>query len=79
MGLVFMAIAGYNPETAIGFWERMAEISNGPGTPEWISTHPSNERRISDLKKYLPESLEYYKKSNPLSSHSGNDLEAEFL
>ena len=79
MGLVFMAIAGYDPEAAPVFWERMAEISNGPGTPEWISTHPSNERRISDLKKYLPESLEYYKKINPFSSHSGNDPEAEFL
>ena len=62
MGLVFMAIAGYNPKTATGFWERMAEISNGPGAPEWISTHPSNERRIADLKKFLPESLEYYEK-----------------
>ena len=79
MGLIFMAIAGYDPEAAPVFWERMAEISNDPGTPEWISTHPSNKRRISDLKKYLPESLEYYKKSNPFSSHSGNDSEAEFL
>ena len=73
MGLIFMAIAGYDPKAAPVFWERMAEISDGPGTSEWISTHPSNERRISDLKKYLPESLEYYKKSDPLSSHSGND------
>ncbi len=62
MGLVFMAIAGYNPEAAPEFWRRMVEISNGPSAPEWISTHPSNERRIADLKKYLPESLEYYEK-----------------
>ena len=62
MGLVFMAIAGYNPEAAPGFWERMAEMSDGPDTPEWVSTHPSNERRIQDLKKHLPEALEYYDK-----------------
>ena len=73
MGLIFMAIAGYDPEAAPVFWERMGEISNGSSTPEWISTHPSNERHISDLKKCLPESLEYYKKRNSLSSHSGND------
>ena len=62
MGLVFMAIAGYNPEAAPGFWERMAEMSDGADAPEWISTHPSNERRIEDLKKHLPEALEYYDK-----------------
>ena len=62
MGLVFMAIAGYNPETAPGFWKRMAEMSDGSGAPEWVSTHPSNERRIEDLKKHLPETLEYYDK-----------------
>jgi predicted Zn-dependent protease len=62
MGLVFMAIAGYNPKAAPGFWERMAEMSDGPNAPEWISTHPSNERRIEDLKKHLPEALEYYDK-----------------
>ena len=60
MGLVFMAIAGYNPEVAPGFWERMAEMSEGPDAPEWVSTHPSNERRIQDLKKHLPEAMEYY-------------------
>ena len=60
MGLVFMSIAGYNPEVAPGFWERMAEMSEGPDAPEWVSTHPSNERRIQDLKKHLPEAMEYY-------------------
>ena len=60
MGLVFMSIAGYNPEVAPGFWERMAEMSEGPDAPEWVSTHPSNERRIQDLQKHLPEAMEYY-------------------
>jgi len=63
MGLIFMAIAGYNPEAAPEFWERMADMSDGADEPEWISTHPSNERRIEDLKKYLPEALEYYDKN----------------
>jgi predicted Zn-dependent protease len=38
----------------------MAEMSEGPDAPEWVSTHPSNERRIQDLKKHLPEAMEYY-------------------
>ncbi len=61
MGLVFMAMAGYNPEAAIDFWTRMSQ-SGGAKPPEWLSTHPSDETRISDIRKYLPEALQYYKK-----------------
>jgi len=59
LGLVFMTMAGYNPEAAISFWERMAANKGGQAPPEFLSTHPSDERRIKDIKAYLPEALKY--------------------
>lgn len=59
LGLIFMAMAGYNPNAAVDFWTRMAANSQG-APPEWLSTHPSNETRIADIKKLLPEALKYY-------------------
>jgi predicted Zn-dependent protease len=61
MGLIFMAIAGYNPQTAISFWQKMAQGKSG-GTPEIMSTHPSDANRIAELQKYLPDATKYYKK-----------------
>jgi predicted Zn-dependent protease len=63
MGLVFAAMAGYDPNSAIGFWERMAAASGGQKPPELLSTHPSDETRINDLKAFMPEAMKYYKKS----------------
>jgi predicted Zn-dependent protease len=60
MGLVFMAMAGYNPRSAPAFWKRMAAQS-GQKPPEFLSTHPSDERRIADLEAYMPEAMKYYK------------------
>lgn len=65
LGLVFMAMAGYNPNEAIGFWERMAQAKQTQGAaapPEFLSTHPSDARRINDIKRLIPEALTYYKK-----------------
>ena len=59
LGLVFMGIAGYNPEAAIPFWERMSQ--QGSSVPEFLSTHPSDRTRIEDIRKKLPEAMEYYK------------------
>lgn len=61
MGLVIMAMAGYNPAEAVKFWERMAS-GGSKGTPEFLSTHPSDARRISDIQRLLPEALKYYKR-----------------
>ncbi len=62
IGLVFAAMAGYNPASAVSFWQRMAAASNS-STPVWMRTHPTDEQRIADIqKKYLPEALKYYKK-----------------
>jgi len=54
LGMVFMIMAGYDPEEAIQLWKRMKENSKGEAPPEFLSTHPSNDSRIEDLKKYLP-------------------------
>lgn len=59
LGLIFMAMAGYNPEAAPAFWERMAAAGSA-GVPEFLSTHPSHETRISNLKKWMPEAKKYY-------------------
>ncbi|MCB0514689.1 MAG: M48 family metallopeptidase [Chitinophagales bacterium] len=63
MGLIFMAMAGYNPQEAVPFWQRMKTMSGGQAPPEFLSTHPSNETRIKDLKEYMPQALKYYKGS----------------
>ncbi|VBB47228.1 Peptidase M48 Ste24p [uncultured Paludibacter sp.] len=62
LGLIFMAMAGYDPNQSLSFWQRMAAQSTGSSTPEFLSTHPSDEQRIADIKKELPEALKYYKK-----------------
>jgi predicted Zn-dependent protease len=59
MGLIFMAMAGYNPELAIDFWKRMASL-DGTKPPEILSTHPSDETRIKLLQEFLPEAKKYY-------------------
>lgn len=53
IGLIYMARAGYNPEAALGFWERFSTQS-GDGGPWFLRTHPVNKDRIADLKKWMP-------------------------
>ncbi|WP_177764548.1 M48 family metallopeptidase [Flavobacterium sp. I3-2] len=53
IGLLLMAIAGYNPSDAVSFWERMAK-QGGSSQPEFLSTHPSNTTRINNLKEQIP-------------------------
>lgn len=60
-GLKFAAMAGYNPQEAINLWKRMEAASNGQKPPEFLSTHPSEGRRIEQLEKLMPEALKYYK------------------
>lgn len=60
-GLIWTAMAGYNPEEAIGLWQRMEQASQGGKPPEFLSTHPSEGRRIDQIRKFLPEALQYYK------------------
>ncbi|GHU91422.1 peptidase M48 [Bacteroidia bacterium] len=58
LGLIFMAIAGYNPSESIPFWQRMS--TQGNSTPEFMSTHPSDGNRIAEIQKYLPDAMQYY-------------------
>jgi len=61
-GLIWAAMAGYNPQVAIPFWERMAaQQNNAARPPEFLSDHPSDQRRIADIKKWMPEAMKYYK------------------
>jgi predicted Zn-dependent protease len=61
MGIIFAAMAGYDPRVAISFWQRMAESSAGSQKPpELLSTHPSDETRIADMKGYLKDAIPYY-------------------
>lgn len=59
MGLIFAAMGGYDPEAAVSFWERMA-AAGGQKPPEILSTHPSDETRINNLKAFMPEAKKYY-------------------
>jgi len=61
MGMIFMAMAGYNPEKAVTFWTKMSSAS-GNNTPEILSTHPNDANRIAELQKYMPEAKAYMKK-----------------
>ncbi len=62
IGMVIMAVAGYDPHAAIGLWERMKQMSGGGAPPELLSTHPSDQHRIDDIKAYMPEAMKFYKK-----------------
>jgi predicted Zn-dependent protease len=61
LGLIFMAMAGYDPSTAVAFWERMSSLGNSASL-ELLSTHPSDARRIEQIKNCLPEVMKYYTK-----------------
>jgi len=63
MGLIFMAIAGYDPRTAVDFWQRMANLSQGSAPPEFLSTHPSDQKRIQKIQALIPEAMKYYEQS----------------
>lgn len=58
-GLYFSAMAGYNPQEAIPFWERMA-AAGGNKPPEFLSSHPSDATRIANIRSYMPEAMKYY-------------------
>jgi len=60
LGLIFMAMAGYDPRSSVDFWQRMS-ASGGAAPPEFMSTHPSDETRIRKIREELPEALQYYR------------------
>lgn len=63
LGLIFMAMAGYNPNEAVTFWERMSASKQGQAQPpEILSTHPADATRINNIKKLIPEAMQYYRR-----------------
>lgn len=72
LGLIFMAMAGYNPDEAVAFWGRMASLSKGSKPPVFLSTHPSDEQRIADIQRLLPEARKYYTTSAVSTSTTTN-------
>lgn len=63
IGLIYMAKAGYDPREAVKFWQRMNQYSKGQAPPEFLSTHPGHQTRVSNLNKWMPEALEIYKRA----------------
>lgn len=61
IGLILMAKAGYDPREAIPFWQRMNQQGGGSRPPEFLSTHPAPETRISQIQALIPEAMKYYK------------------
>lgn len=63
IGLDLMARAGFNPEESISLWHNMAAASGNGGPPEFLSTHPSSDTRIGDLRQRMPRALRYYQEA----------------
>jgi predicted Zn-dependent protease len=62
LGLIFMAMAGYDPHHAVAFWKKMAGAKQGAAPPEFLSTHPADAKRIANIEKLIPEAMGYYRK-----------------
>ncbi|MBK5286650.1 MAG: M48 family metallopeptidase [Bacteroidia bacterium] len=60
LGMVFMAMAGYNPTNALDMWDRMSKAGGGK-MPEFLSTHPSDATRSKSMREFLPQAMKYYK------------------
>lgn len=68
MGLIFAAMAGYDPSYAVSFWQRMAQSTSSSSTSEWLSDHPSDEKRIANIQKWMPEAQKYYEATKPATT-----------
>ena len=62
IGLVLMAMAGYDPREGIGLWQRMSAAKGNQRQAEWLSTHPADETRIENIRGWIPEAMKYYRR-----------------
>ncbi len=67
LGLYFMAMAGYDPHTAVPFWQRMAKLGGGKRPPEFLSTHPAPETRVENIQKAIPKAMKFMNKYSTAS------------
>lgn len=77
IGLIVMALAGYNPEVAVSFWSRMAQSSGGASVPAMLSTHPTDQKRIDNIKKVLPRAMEYYQGPGKQNKNTTKEIKTE--
>ena len=75
MGLIFAAMAGYDPQVAVSFWQRMAAASNNQRS-EFFSDHPSDATRIKQIQGWMPEALKYYKGSSTSTTTKSSSTKA---
>lgn len=66
IGILLAADAGYDPRESVALWERMGQASGGGGQSEFLSTHPSHDTRIEQLKEWMPEAMDIYQKRTPM-------------
>jgi predicted Zn-dependent protease len=66
IGILLAADAGYDPREAVALWERMGQTSGGGAPSEFMSTHPSHETRIDQLKRWMPEAMAIYQSKQPV-------------
>ncbi len=66
VGILLAADAGYDPRESVALWERMGQASGGGGSAEFLSTHPSHDTRIDQLKEWMPEAMAIYQKKTPI-------------
>jgi predicted Zn-dependent protease len=62
LGLIFMAMAGYNPNEAVAFWQRMSAAKKGAQPPELLSTHPADSTRIRNIQNLISKAMQYYRR-----------------
>ena len=60
LGIIFAAMAGYDPRVAVSFWQRMSSASGG-GSSSLFSDHPSDSKRVASIQEWMPEAMNYYK------------------
>ena len=73
MGLIFAAMAGYDPSVAVGFWQRMAAKSGNSNGSDMFSDHPSDAKRIAAIQQLLPEGMAYYKAATQSAANSSTN------
>lgn len=71
IGLILMALAGYDPHAALSFWSKMAQESKGKAAVEFLSTHPLDANRIARIRALIPEAMRYYR-PQPSEQHRGD-------
>lgn len=72
LGIIFAAMAGYDPQAAVPFWQRMSQATGG-GSNSWLSTHPSDATRIKQIQGWMPEALRYYQAGRPTNTFSSTN------